>query len=87
MVNEKFFPMAVASFGFLNVVYYYALIMAIMVVWGYLTIKQTEGMSLTEIHDIGRNDEWKQEEEEEMLLQPVVNKMRRNYRVLESNRD
>ena len=80
MVNEKFFPMAVASFGFLNVVYYYALIMTIMVIWGCLTIKDTEELSLAEMHDISKNDEWKQEEEEEMLLQPVEKKMRRKHR-------
>ena len=79
-LNEKFFPIAIASFGFLNVVYYYALIMTIMVIWGCLTIKDTEELSLTEIHDISRNDESKQEEEEKMLLQPVEKKMHRKHR-------
>ena len=78
MVNEKFFPIAIASFGFRNVVYYYSLIMTIMVIWGCLTIRDTEQLSLAEIHDISRN-EWKQKEEEEMLLQPVVRKIQRKY--------
>ena len=36
-----------------------------MVIWGCLTIKDTERLSLSEIHDNGRNDElWNEEEEE-----------------------
>ena len=65
MVNHKLFPIAIAIFGFRNLVYFYALIMAKMVIWGCLTIKDTEHLSLSEIHDNGRNDElWNEEEEE-----------------------
>ena len=65
VVNHKLFPIAITLFGFRNVVYFYALMMALMVIWGCLTIKDTEHLSLSEIHDNGRNDElWNDEEEE-----------------------
>ena len=54
VANEKFFPMAIASFGFHYVVYFYALVCAIMVVWGLLTIKDTDKLSLTEIQNMGK---------------------------------
>ena len=60
--NQKLFPTAVASFGFHYVVYFYSLIMAIMVIWGYLTIKDTDGLSLTEIQDMDKDTEHKKED-------------------------
>ena len=65
VVNHKLFPIAITLFGFRNLVYFYALIMAKMVIWGCLTIKDTEHLSLSEIHDNGRKDElWIEEEED-----------------------
>ena len=61
MANEKFFPTALASFGFFYVVYFYALICAFMVLWGFLTIKDTDQLSLTEIQDMGKDAEQKKE--------------------------
>ena len=60
--NQKFFPTAVASFGFNYVVYFYALIMAIMVMWGFLTIPETDGLSLTDIQDLDNAAEQKKED-------------------------
>ena len=60
--NQKFFPTAVASFGFHYVVYFYALIMAIMVMWGFLTIQDTDGLSLTEIQELDNAAEQKKED-------------------------
>ena len=65
VANHKLFPMAVPSFGFHYVVYFFSLIMAIMVTWGFLTIKDTELLSLTEIQDKCRDAEQKKEGEEE----------------------
>ena len=55
VANAKFFPIATASFGFHYVMYFFAIMMAIMVIWGFLTIKDTDRLSLTEIQDLGKN--------------------------------
>ena len=57
MVNLKLFPMAVASFGFHSVVYFYAVMIGVMVAWGFLTIKDTDRLSLTEIQDMQEKTE------------------------------
>ena len=53
----KFFPAAVRSFGFHYVVYFFALMTAIMVIWGFLMIEDTDRLSLTEIQDMGKETE------------------------------
>ena len=65
VANQKIFPMAIASFGFHYVVYFFSFIMAIMVTWGFLTIKDTDKLSLTEIQDTCKDAEQKKEGEEE----------------------
>ena len=55
VASYKFFPTAIASFGFHYVVYFFALMFALMVIWGLLTIKDIDQLSLTEIQDMGRN--------------------------------
>ena len=55
VANAKFFPIATASFGFHYVMYFFAIMMAIMAIWGFLTIKDTDRLSLTEIQDLGKN--------------------------------
>ena len=57
--------MAIATFGFHYVVYFYALMLAIMVIWGFLTIKDTDRLSLTEIQEMDRDAKQKTEEKEE----------------------
>ena len=58
MVNLKIYPIAVAAFAFHYVMYFYAAMMAFMVVWGGITIKYTDKLSLTEIQDMHKkNDE------------------------------
>ena len=57
--------MAVASFGFQYIVYFYALMLTIMVIWGFLTIKDTDRLSLTEIQEMDRDAKQKTEEKEE----------------------
>ena len=52
VVNYKIYPSAVATFGFHYVMYFYAIIVAMMVAWGGLTIKDTDQLSLTEIQDM-----------------------------------
>ena len=52
MVNYKIYPIAVKTFGFHFVTYFYAIIVAMMVIWGGLTIKDTDQLSLTEIQDM-----------------------------------
>ena len=52
MVNLKIYPIAVAAFAFHYVMYFYAAMMAFMVVWGGLTIKYTDKLSLTEIQEM-----------------------------------
>ena len=65
VANYKFFPIAVASFGFHYVVYFFALMMAIMVTWGFRTMIDTDKLSLTEIQDMGKDTGRKKEKEEE----------------------
>ena len=57
MVNNKLFPMAVASFGFHSVVYFYAAMTGVMAAWGLLTMKNTDQLSLTEIQDMQQKTE------------------------------
>ena len=52
MINVKIYPIAVDTFGFHCVMYFYAVITALMVTWGGFTIKDTDHLSLTEIQDL-----------------------------------
>ena len=52
MVNYKIYPNAVETLGFHYVMYFYAIIVAMMVAWGGITIKDTDQLSLTEIQDM-----------------------------------
>ena len=52
VVNYKIYPSAVETFGFHYVMYFYATIVAMMVAWGVLTIKDTDQLSLVEIQDM-----------------------------------
>ena len=52
MVNNKLFPMAVASLGFHSVVYFYAVMTGVLAAWGFITIKETDRLSLTQIQDM-----------------------------------
>ena len=65
VANYKFFPMAIVSFGFHYVLYFFATMTAIMVTWGFMTIKDTDQLSLTEIQDMGGDAERKKEREDE----------------------
>ena len=65
VANMKFFPIAIASFGFHYVVYFYAIMMAMMVVWGFLTIKHTDRLSLTEIQGMGKHEKQEKDGEKE----------------------
>ena len=55
VANYKFFPIAVTSFEFHYVFYFYAFITALMAVWGYLTIEDTDQLSLTEVQNMLKN--------------------------------
>ena len=57
MGNYKLYPMAVETFGFHYVVYFYAGITATATLWGLLTIKNTDRLSLTEIQDMHKETE------------------------------
>ena len=57
MINVKIYPIAVATFGFHWVMYFYAVTWAFMVTWGGLTIKDTDHLSLTEIQDLNKKTE------------------------------
>ena len=63
MANYKFFPMAISSFGFQYVLYFFAAMTTVMVTWGFMTIKDTDRLSLTEIQDMGKSGERKKEED------------------------
>ena len=65
VANYKFFPIAIASFGFHFVVYFFALMMAITVIWGFRTMIDTDRLSLTEIQDMGKDTGRKKEKEED----------------------
>ena len=52
MGNLKIYPIAVDTIGFHFVMYFYALIMAFMVIWGGLKIEDTDKLSLTAIQDM-----------------------------------
>ena len=65
MANYKLFPVAIASFGFHYVVYFFAMMMAIMVTCGFLTIKDTDRLTLTEIQTMGKDAKRKEERMEE----------------------
>ena len=65
MAYFKFFPMAIASFGFHYVLYFFAAMTAVMVTWGFMTIKDTDQLSLTKIQDMGGDAERKKEREDE----------------------
>ena len=57
MANYKLYPIAVATFGFHWVVYFYAAITAAFTLWGLLTISDTDKLSLTEIQNMYKNKE------------------------------
>ena len=57
MGNYKLYPIAVETFGFHYVVYFYAGITATATLWGLLTIKDTDRLSLTEIQDMHKKTE------------------------------
>ena len=57
MGNYKLYPIAVETFGFQFVVYFYASITATFTIWGLLTIKNTDRLSLTEIQDMHKETE------------------------------
>ena len=57
MINVKIYPIAVETFGFHWVMYFYIVISAFMVTWGGLTIKDTDHLSLTEIQDLNKKTE------------------------------
>ena len=52
MGNYKLYPIAMETFGFHFVVYFYAAVTALFTIWGLLTIKNTDRLSLTEIQDM-----------------------------------
>ena len=52
MGNYKLYPIAVETFGFHYVVYFYAAVTAAFTIWGLLTIKDTDRLSLTEIQEM-----------------------------------
>ena len=57
MGNYKLYPIAVETFGFHLVVYFYAAITATATLLGLLTIKDTDRLSLTEIQDMHKKTE------------------------------
>ena len=57
MANVKLFPIAVESLGFHNVVYFYAIIDALVAAWGFLTINNIDELSLVEIEDMYQKTE------------------------------
>ena len=52
MVNVKLFPTAVASLGFYSVVYFYAAVAAAFTMWGLMTIKDTDKLSISQIQSM-----------------------------------
>ena len=72
VANYKFFPMAVASFGFHYVLYFYALITALMSIWGFFTIKDTDQLSLTEIQNMLKKNEAQEDERMTLLHEPYL---------------
>ena len=52
MANYKLYPIAMETFSFHYVVYLYAATTAAFTIWGVLTIKNTDGLSLTEIQEM-----------------------------------
>ena len=66
MVNVKLFPTAVASLGFHSVVYFYAAVAALFTIWGMMTMRDTDKLSLSEIQSLYSN---KKREEEQPLLE------------------
>ena len=67
VANYKFFPIAVASFGFHYVFYFYAFVTALMAVWGFITIKDTDHLSLAEIQNMIKKNEAQGEEGKSLL--------------------
>ena len=67
VANYKFFPIAVTSFGFHYVFYFYSFITALMAVWGYLTIEDTDQLSLTEVQNMLKKNEVQGEERKSLL--------------------
>ena len=61
MGNYKVFPMAVKSFGLHYVVYFYASITAVFTIWVFLTIRNTDRLSLIEIQDMHKKTDDAQE--------------------------
>ena len=67
MGNYKLYPIAVDTFGFHYVMYFYSAVTAILTIWGLLTIKNTDRLSLTEIQDMHKRAavpaRWKEDSE------------------------
>ena len=67
MGNYKLYPIAVDALGFHYVMYLYTAITAMMTLWGLLTIKNTDRLSLTEIQDMHKKTavpgRWKEDSE------------------------
>ena len=57
MINVKIYPIAVETFDFHWVMYFYVVISAFMVTWGGLKIKDIDHLSLTEIQDLNKKTE------------------------------
>ena len=74
MVNVKLFPTAVASLGFHSVVYFYAVVAAAFTIWGSITIKDTDNLSLSEIQRMysGTVNGNVENEEEMTLLEKIA---------------
>ena len=49
MVNQKLFPITLSTFGFYPIAYFYAVILAVLTLYGWLTIKDTDKLSLLEV--------------------------------------
>ena len=57
MVNQKLFPIVLSSYGFYTVVYFYATVVALFTTYGWLTMKETDKLSLSEVQVMYRKKE------------------------------
>ena len=49
MVNQKLFPIVLSTYGFYTIVYFYATVVALFTMYGWLTMKETDKLSLSEV--------------------------------------
>ena len=49
MVNQKLFPIVLSTYGFYTIVYFYATVVALFTTYGWLTMKETDKLSLSEV--------------------------------------